>query len=511
MPIKIDPENQNRYFEVPYEPSEEALEAYRQKKADESLRMTRFGASNRDWGPRPEYAPAPEGAVEELPWGGEYQPATEMGPGGVRKFSNIPSDEGDPTVGYIKEPEKKKKPSPWIGQDMSPAKFEEFKQHVIDTQFKGKDWSTVNKYTAADEELAKDNMDRDQNPEQWARVVKRIGDQQDYYFKLMKNLKDDWDKAAAENEKVRKRKQETEKKQTEKVAKQKTLYVDLGEKRLKLLQDKAKLADEFNKMRDELGPSPSDEEFGASRGKMKSITDRAAAIDEQIKVIDNQRSEIAKEYTVEIPGTPGGGRPKPKKAAEPEDISKGFSDPLDVVRQFRNGALGDTGDPAVREKAKEIIRHGVETKGWSDPSNISQPPQQAATSVMQMPKETPAGQTARTKSVDTAKDGKVLSMPEEKAAPIKKPNKTISIPRGRIGPKPPTSAMKYGIINTKSFSDFFNSIGISKQNFKLYEKIASDIGGFAVDQLYDQPKETIKSLFKKAVASQKKSQKSIGM
>jgi hypothetical protein len=358
MPIKIDPEDQFRYFEVPYEPSEEALEAYRRKKEEDSLLMARGTASHRDWGPRPPYEPAVEGDVRQFrETGAEYRPATEEGE--YQRFSNDPAVAEDPTVGFIKEP--KEKPSPWIGQDMSEESWKKFKQHVVEKQFEGKDWGDVNKYTAADAELEEKGMDKDENPQVWQAAVDRIGKRQDYYFKIMKDIKSEWDKAAAENRRIEKRKGIITKEKAEKATAAKTKYVALGEKKLGLLEDKAKLDKEFAEMRENLGDSPSDEEFGAAQPQMKNLRDRATALDKQLKTLESQMQGIEKDYTVGAQL-----KPKPATARPAAGAEKVFNNAMDVARQYKAGAFGQVGSPEAKKKAKQLIRDGIQNKGWED-------------------------------------------------------------------------------------------------------------------------------------------------
>lgn len=95
-----------------------------------------------------------------------FRPAAANRKDGVRRFSNMPSDKGDVTVGYIDDT---KQPISYGGVD---DEFSKFHQHVINTQFDGKDPNLINPYIEADK-LADPKIEPERNKTILDRLIKQ--------------------------------------------------------------------------------------------------------------------------------------------------------------------------------------------------------------------------------------------------------------------------------------------------------------------------------------------------
>ena len=95
-----------------------------------------------------------------------FRPAAANRADGIRRFSNNPSDVNDPTVGYIND---KKPPVSYGAVD---DEFSKFHQHVIDTQFDGKDPNLINPYVEADK-LADPKIEPERNKVILDRLLKQ--------------------------------------------------------------------------------------------------------------------------------------------------------------------------------------------------------------------------------------------------------------------------------------------------------------------------------------------------
>ena len=221
----------------------------------------------------------PEMPPEKAIGGGTtYRPAAATRKDGVRRFSNIASDAGDPTVGYIND----KKPSFSLGGDSGErSKFEE---HLINSQFGGKHPKLRNAYSEASEKY-----DPTLQPEEHKKYLEAVS-------KQIKQQEDIYDFAMNEADKRIKIKDEELKKVSEKEEAKGKAFKEITENDIAIIS----IQDRLNQTKDSLGNTivRSPDEIKSLNGIIQNFKNRNKSIYERFPDLAKQPEAATKTDTL---------------------------------------------------------------------------------------------------------------------------------------------------------------------------------------------------------------------
>lgn len=407
--------------------------------------------------------------MTNIPQGG-FDPSLDR-PGGVpgsaQDRAELDAAAAAEGVDVMDLSEKKKTPEPpaWVNPNVdlnAPGERDRFKQGFREDMFGGIDLPDISPV----EEAAK-KWDPAIYPKEYKELADRLGARIKAAREVEDRVMAEFDKNAAIQLSMRKRKAESSTAQATKLKDDRAKYISLGQNYVKILADKQKLIESLDMMIDE-----------TAKG----------AVNAQIQELDSFANDI-KYQMKELEKTPG---IKPVKTPTKMAPSHGKTQPIESIAKAHNVPT----QQATKDQA-EVIRLGKEAKAKG----------LTGVKINEYIKQNWKGAGA---VVSTGK-AKVVGKPAKSM-----PSKPTGVKPAQPGPKPPekkslnveAGPFKLDIDSMKAMAE---DVGLGAKNWKSAVKLAADVGGFTVEELYTKPLAEIKRLLELAVSSQKKARKEMGL
>ena len=434
---------------------------------------TQYGIQDKPYEFGPPDETTPPIFMTNIPQGG-MGPSYES-PGGVpgseldRADIDARAAEAGVDVMDLSQKKKISEPPAWVDPDVDlnvPGARDRFRQILVEDVQGGFDKSTMN----INAEMGRSNLDPVIDKKAWDERFDRLTKEKAAATTLMEQLMKPFDRAAAQQLAIRKRKAETAAGQAELREKDEKRLIELSSELVKLAGERRKL----KKDQTEAG------QMGDTT-EMVSINRLNAQVDSQQKRVQSEIDRLETKL----------GRKAPAQvvAAPPKDATT-----------------------VPQTEAQKFAAEG-KAKGWSPEQTLAEwkKLKSGGESSSQMPGPAAA-------PISSGAAGSFGPPPPQPLQP-ENPNLPSAIPQ----PPMPDAGMDTGMntgmniggppvtIDTESMKNLAMSLGLTMDNLKTYLQVAADINGSTVDLLLTKPYNTIKQLLKQAVDSQSATRKGMGL